>query len=813
MRNFLKITFILLISGPTLTWAAEQLYFTYGFEEGNSLVGQYYGQQEYRHTLKSALEKKMDNFKLLSEFSMYYSSLDQIHLQTVRLAFNQMSLGPSLLSIGLGDNNPNLPYNAGLWNNRIRGASADYQYDNLTAGVFGGTPSDLYRESASLSSRNVLGSYVGYKPAAWFSGKIFLYKESSSLPADSLYRRATGFGQQMDITMSQGLSMMMATAWKKRQEERTGVIISRSAPWVSANIAWTAKKYSFSAGLDFLGANFRPLQTKNYYGPRFYASWRPNEIIRMDGRFTNYNADGDTLYPMITNSWGAGSSVKLSNLPSLKVSYTSRDNKVSWGGPNARRYVSDGQTMELSQKFNQLEMKFKYQVENREEKIDQSMDASRHLWMVKPQYRSQLATFWLSGEFDRWSDNRRTTSGYYNRYRAGTNAGLWSGSRAIVELGFNQRVDQRDRNNTSMVASLNLKFNLSKKYLLDLSWWNENNIAQDTGFFYLRDRSRLGLFVTRRIDISGNDLEGLVFLDANKNGFQDAGEFGLPGIILNLSNGRKTITDARGKYSFTNINSSNPTVKIDMASLSAEYNIIGAGEKQASLGGWRSTLVNFTVSALGGIKGRVFVDNNNNGVFDGDDYGMSGVMVIIQPSNTAAISNGGGMFRITNAPTGQQTLNIDLNSIPPDYELKSQPSRSINIKQGEISNHLEFAVVKKIRPVKKVVFGGVSTVKINTSPRAEAAPRSAGSEKQAARAPKQQDRVTIKAKEPPPSKLSATEIDALYKEGTKLYSSGDYQGALKIWQKILAADPGHSQAKRNLEKTRQKLDALKKAKG
>jgi len=171
------------------------------------------------------------------------------------------------------------------------------------------------------------------------------------------------------------------------------------------------------------------------------------------------------------------------------------------------------------------------------------------------------------------------------------------------------------------------------------------------------------------------------------------------------------------------------------------------------------------------------------------------------------------MFRITNAPTGQQTLNIDLNSIPPDYELKSQPSRSINIKQGEISNHLEFAVVKKIRPVKKVVFGGVSTVKINTSPRAEAAPRSAGSEKQAARAPKQQDRVTIKAKEPPPSKLSATEIDALYKEGTKLYSSGDYQGALKIWQKILAADPGHSQAKRNLEKTRQKLDALKKAKG
>ncbi len=813
MRNFLKIIFILLISGPALIWAADQLYFTYGFEEGNSLVGQYYGQQEYRHTLKSALEKKMGNFKLFSEFSMYYSSLDQTHLQTIKLGFNQIAFGHSLLNIGIGDNNVNVPYNAGLWNNRIRGANVDYQHDNLTAGIFGGTPSDLYRKSLSVSSRNVLGSYLGYKPANWFSEKIFIYKESSSVSADSLYRKATGFGQQMDVTMPWGFNIMMATAWKKRQEDRAGVIISRSAPWVSANIAWTGKKYSLSGGLDFLGANFRPLQTKNYYGPRIYASWRPNEIIRMDGRFTNYNADGDTLYPMITNTWGAGSSFKLSNLPSLKIGYTNRDNKINWGGPNARRYVSDGQTIELAQKFNQFEMGLKYQADSREEIIYRSMDATRHLWTIKPQYQSQLVTFWLSSEFDRWSDNQKTTSGYYNRYRAGTNAGLWGGSRAIAEIGFDQRGDQRDIKNGSLIASLQLKFNLSKKYLLDLSWWNENNIAQDTGFFYLRDRSRMGLFVTRRIDISGNDIEGMVFLDANKNGVQDAGEFGLPGVILNLSNGRKTITDAKGKYFFTNISSNTPTVKIDLATLSAEYNIIGTGEKQASLGGWRSTLVNFAVSALGGIKGRVFVDNNNNGVFDGDDYGMSGVMVIIQPSNTAAISNGGGMFRITNAPTGQQTLNIDINSIPPDYELKSEPARLINIKQGEISNHLEFAVVKKVRPVKKVVFGGVSTVKIDTAPRAEAKPRSAGSERQIGKTSQQQDRVTIKAKEPPTLKLSQPEIDVLYKEGTKLYSLGDYQGALRIWQKILTADPGHSQAKRNLEKTRQKIEALKKAKG
>jgi hypothetical protein len=61
-------------------------------------------------------------------------------------------------------------------------------------------------------------------------------------------------------------------------------------------------------------------------------------------------------------------------------------------------------------------------------------------------------------------------------------------------------------------------------------------------------------------------------------------------------------------------------------------------------------------------------------------------------------------------------------------------------------------------------------------------------------------------------KASQEEISALLAQGTKLYSAGDYQQALAVWQRVLKADPGNSTASRNLARTREKIEALKKAK-
>ena len=424
MNKFLKIIILLLITSPAISQAGDQLYFTYGFENGNNLMGQHYGQQEFRHNISSAFDKKMASYRLSSEIALYYSNIDLVQLQTIKLGFDRIVLGTSIVNVYIGDRNVNLPYNAGIMYSRIRGIIAEYSYKGFISGIYGGTPSYLYQSSSSLNSKSAFGSYIGIKPSDWLSGKFYIYNEASKQDKDTLYRQAVGIGQQFDIVMPWGLNMMLGTAWKRRQEISGGSIITRSAPSVSANITWARKKYRISGGMDFLGAYFRPLQAKNYYGPRFYASWRPNEIFGLDGRFTNYNADGDTLYPMITNSWGAGSSMKLPNLPSVKANYTKTDKKVDWGGPASKWYISDDKSVEMSQSINRFEMGLKYQVNNRIEKNLQSMDAIRESWRIKPLYRTQLASFWVSGEFDNWRDTKQSNSGYYRKYRAGSNVGL-----------------------------------------------------------------------------------------------------------------------------------------------------------------------------------------------------------------------------------------------------------------------------------------------------------------------------------------------------------------------------------------------------
>ena len=153
MKNLLKIIIILLATATSRLMAEDQLYFTYGFESGNSLIGQYYGQQEYRHFLRSVLEKKMENYKLSTDLTLYYSSLDKFNLRTARVGFEQIALGNGLMNVYLGDNGISLPYNSGMSYGRVRGITSEYRLKWLTAGIFFGTPSELYRRNSSFNEK------------------------------------------------------------------------------------------------------------------------------------------------------------------------------------------------------------------------------------------------------------------------------------------------------------------------------------------------------------------------------------------------------------------------------------------------------------------------------------------------------------------------------------------------------------------------------------------------------------------------------------------------------------------------------------
>lgn len=93
------------------------------------------------------------------------------------------------------------------------------------------------------------------------------------------------------------------------------------------------------------------------------------------------------------------------------------------------------------------------------------------------------------------------------------------------------------------------------------------------------------------------------------------------------------------------------------------------------------------------------------------------------------------------------------------------------------------------------------------TPRAETRQKSVRAGKEPARKPSDE---RPKAQAP---KASPEEVAGLLAQGTRLYSSGEYQQALAIWQRILKLDPGNAAATRNLARTREKIEALKRAKG
>jgi uncharacterized repeat protein (TIGR01451 family) len=152
-------------------------------------------------------------------------------------------------------------------------------------------------------------------------------------------------------------------------------------------------------------------------------------------------------------------------------------------------------------------------------------------------------------------------------------------------------------------------------------------------------------------EVVPSTISGTAFLDQNNDGIQEAGDTPLVGVTLNLLNGANaviatTVTDAFGNYSFSGLapgtySVQEPTQPTNTAN---GKTIAGAVANGGSAGTPTAQTVvpsviagivlppnttttgnNFAeVPAGRQILGRVFIDNNNDGIFNGTDTGIAG---------------------------------------------------------------------------------------------------------------------------------------------------------------------------------------------
>ena len=172
-----------------------------------------------------------------------------------------------------------------------------------------------------------------------------------------------------------------------------------------------------------------------------------------------------------------------------------------------------------------------------------------------------------------------------------------------------------------------------------------------------------------------------VWLDANANGVQDAGETGINGVTVQLLNAGGTVvattsTSGNGNYTFANLAGGNYTVKIVASSLPAgtapTFDLDGiATANQASFtlaAGASRTDVDFGYKNTGSVGDRVWLDTNGNGNQDAGETGINGVTVQLLSSTGAVIATtttaGDGNYTFANLAPGTYTVKVVSSTLP-----------------------------------------------------------------------------------------------------------------------------------------------------
>ncbi len=142
-------------------------------------------------------------------------------------------------------------------------------------------------------------------------------------------------------------------------------------------------------------------------------------------------------------------------------------------------------------------------------------------------------------------------------------------------------------------------------------------------------------------------IKGFVFNDKNANGIQESGELGIRGIIITLSNGESTSSDANGKYAFVNLLSGTYVLQAQLpngywfspshiGNKDKDSDFTDSGENVVYISkGQNLTNIDLGMYKLLGLgstqlNGIVFHDKNANGLQETGETGIGGIKVSLE---------------------------------------------------------------------------------------------------------------------------------------------------------------------------------------
>ncbi len=152
-------------------------------------------------------------------------------------------------------------------------------------------------------------------------------------------------------------------------------------------------------------------------------------------------------------------------------------------------------------------------------------------------------------------------------------------------------------------------------------------------------------------------IKGEVYFDKNGNGIYDKYDKPLDSVKIILDNDNYTFTNKKGHFTFKFVPRGHHKIRLDLGLLPAELGPMNGYERDVTVGFVGEKYVEFKVAALGEVEGRLFIDNNVDGVFDGDDVPLEGCIVSLNGKRTWTWKK--GKYKFSNVPPGSYRVQVE----------------------------------------------------------------------------------------------------------------------------------------------------------
>ena len=177
--------------------------------------------------------------------------------------------------------------------------------------------------------------------------------------------------------------------------------------------------------------------------------------------------------------------------------------------------------------------------------------------------------------------------------------------------------------------------------------------------------------------VGSASLSGTVWHDHNADGIIDAGEAGIPNAVVHVTwhgpDGPVVFdvtTDATGAWSLENLPAGDYTAEVDMATVPADFVATTPESVDVTLPPFGSETVDHGVVGPATIGSIVWVDTNGNGVVDGGESGIEGVLVELTDADGTVIATEAttstGAYEFTDLVPGTYTVRLVDGTISSD---------------------------------------------------------------------------------------------------------------------------------------------------